>query len=139
MTSKSKNHYLQRSNTLTTQITYNKNAPLQKFQIKDPKKRESFSKNMNPITITKSEKALNSNQLIINKKENIIDNNRSSTRKNSLTTIKERNKNVKVYCRFRPLNEMEISLLKNNICYITPEYHNDDIVTIKRETSTPLE
>ena len=63
MTSKSKNHYLQRSNTLTTQITYNKNAPLQKFQIKDQKKRESFSKNMNPITIinTKSEKALNSN------------------------------------------------------------------------------
>ena len=124
MTSKSKNHYLQRSNTLTTQITYNKNAPLQKFQIKDQKKRESFSKNMNPITIinTKSEKALNSNQLIINNKENIIDNNRSSTRKNSLTTIKERNKNIKVYCRFRPLNEMEISLLKNNIGWIIPEY-----------------
>ena len=124
MTSKSKNHYLQRSNTLTTQIKYNKNAPLQKYQIKDQKKRESFSKNMTPITIinTKSEKTLNSNQLIINNKENIIDNNRSSTRKNSLTTIKERNKNIKVYCRFRPLNEMEISLLKNNIGWIIPEY-----------------
>ncbi len=44
---------------------------------------------------------------------------------------KERNKNVKVYCRFRPLNEMELSLLKNNIGYITPEYQNDNIVTIK--------
>ena len=129
------------------------------FQKEDSKK--SKNENNKPIIITNKKNQTLKNIIQINQNDNqnnknspnennqnlqnfITQNSNNSIQTNNNSNLnlspkksyitdetKERNKNVKVYCRFRPLNEMELSLLKNNIGYITPEYQNDNIVTIK--------
>ena len=71
-----------------------------------------------------------------NSKKNLINiQNKTITQKNSSSSLKklnskkkienklsEKSKNVKVFIRFRPANEVESSLLQNNYGYIVPRY-----------------
>ena len=136
-----------RSNTETPQ-TLLKTNQLQKNQMMDQSKNIQPKKSSNqfqkienkPVIITntrnKSEKNILKTQNEISQNQN---NNNDSIRRNSIKNSiiieselnKERNKNIKVYARFRPLNDMEISLLNNNIGWITPEYQNDNIIIMK--------
>ena len=47
------------------------------------------------------------------------------------TDNKERNKNIRVYVRFRPFNIIETELLSTGVGWETPEYKENEIVTIK--------
>ena len=44
---------------------------------------------------------------------------------------KERNKNIRVYVRFRPFNIVETELLNSGVGFETPEYEENEIVKIK--------
>ncbi len=44
---------------------------------------------------------------------------------------KERNKNIRVYVRFRPFNIIETELLSTGVGWETPEYNENEIVKIK--------
>ena len=45
--------------------------------------------------------------------------------------VKERNKNIRVYIRFRPFNIIENELLSTGVGWETPEYNDNEVVTIK--------
>ena len=133
-----------RSNTETPQNIF-KTKQLQKNQLVEQtkqlqsKKSESKLQKLEnkPVIITntrnKSEKNIFKSQNEVS--QNQINQNTNNQIKDLIIieseSNKERNKNIKVYARFRPLNEMEISLLNNNIGWITPEYQDDNIIIMK--------
>ena len=53
----------------------------------------------------------------------------------SSSNLNNRN-NVRVYVRFRPVNEVEEGLLKNNVGWLVPEYNNEKVVTIDAHRSS---
>ena len=136
-----------RSNTEVPKNIF-KTKQLQKNQIQDltkqlqSKKSESKLQKIEnkPVIITntrnKSEKNIFKiqNEISQNHQNQINNNQIRNSIKNSIIeseSNKERNNNIKVYARFRPLNDMEISLLNNNIGWITPEYQDDNIIIMK--------
>ena len=89
---------------------------------------KNTKKKLNNLTFTKRSKKTSFNTY-----NNIVDNN--TNKENEIIPNSEKSKNVKVFIRFRPTNEVESSLLENNYGWLVPKYVSETQLGIYPDTS----
>ena len=101
----------------TTNIPEINNEELKKTKSKSSLKRTSITSDIQPVEKINT---LEPKEVIEQEKESIVTDPKEP----------ERNKNIRVYVRFRPFNEVETGLLNDGVGWTTPIYKENNVVQI---------
>jgi len=101
----------------STNVLENNNDELKKTKSKASLQRQSITSEIQPVEKINT---LEPKEVIEQEKESIVTDPKEP----------ERNKNIRVYVRFRPFNEVETGLLNDGVGWTTPIYKENNVVQI---------